>query len=545
VAVDARIGRSRAPRGRPRSTAGQTLPRWPPQWPAEAWGAIAITLLALCLNAWWVTQDQSIPISDPGFHLLIIIEVFKDLQAGHFARAVAPHLQYPPLLYLVGAMGDYVDGLSIPAMVIAENLFFIPLLALGCYQLGRLAFSPLAGLLAVVFALGSPLLASLFHLTMLDAPQAAMAAVSVWLILATRYFTRLRFCLAAGIAVGLGMLTKESLALFVIGPLAVTFLRGGWRNWRGLAVFGVALFIIAGPWYLNDLTQIKEIGTGAANSGTIGKSSLAPARFSNANLQWYLWSFIDSQLFLPLFLFATVGAVWTLVGFVRRRWVSPYAPELAIGAFVTWFGLTQTFVHDNRYGLSMLVYFAVFGSFWIVRLPRPGRLAATAALVAVTFANTLATSFGVGGVWTVKLPHTFLDVSSQANVLTMYSNEGYISPGAPYRKGDMLGTLRALKHRGVEGVLTLPSVAPNEAAFEEGVLPLTVIANLQFGGESSSTSGLSSAVAVFDREKLGKDPAPPCVQLSDGTGVWIRLGDPYATGAKDYCPSHKPQFYTR
>jgi hypothetical protein len=543
VAVDARIARSRSSRGRPRPQASRTLPRWPPQWPLEAWGAIAVTVLFLCLNAWWVTQDRSIPISDPGFHLMIIIEVFKDLQAGHFSQAVAPHLQYPPLLYLVGAMGDYVSGLSIPAMVIAENLFYVPLLALGCYQLGRLAFNPMAGLLAVVFALGTPLLASLLHLTMLDAPQAAMAAVSVWLILATSYFKRLGYCAAAGIAVGLGMLTKESLALFVIGPLAVTFVRGGWRNWRGMLVFGVALLIVAGPWYLSDLTQVREISSGAANSGTIGKSSLAPARFSNSNLQWYLWSFIDTQLFLPLFLFSTVGGVWMVVGFVRRRWVSPYAPELAVGAFAAWFALTQTFVHDNRYGMSMLVYFAIFGSFWIVRLPRPGRLAATTALVVVALANTLATTFGAGGSWRVTLPHTPLDVTAQANTVTMYSNEGYIYSGAPYRKGDMLGTLQALKARGVEGVLVLPSEAPNTAAFEEGLLPLTVIANMPFGGEATSPTGLGPNIAVFDRERLGKDAAPPCVTLNDETGVWIRLGNPYAPGAKDFCPSHKPQFY--
>ena len=474
---------------------------------------------------------------------MIVIEVFKDLQAGHFSQAVAPHLQYPPLVYLVDAAGFYLGGVNIPAAVIAENLFYVPLLALGCYQLGRLAFSPRVGLLAVAFALGSPLVVLLFHLTMLDTPQAATAAVSVWLILATRYFKDLRFCAAAGVAVGLGMLTKELLALFVIGPLAVTFVRGGWRNWRGMAVFGIALLIVAGPWYISDLTQVREIGKSSANPGVIGKSSLAPTRFSNANLQWYLWTFIDSQLFLPLFLFSTVGGVWTLVGFVRRRWVSPYAPELAIGAFVAWFALTQTFVHDTRYGMSMLVYFAIFGSFWIVRLPRPGRIAATAALAGVVIANTLATTFGVGGNVTLTLPHTPLDVTSHANTLTIYSNEGYISPGAPYRKGDMLGTLEALKRRGVEGVLILPSEAPAEAAFVEGMVPLTVIANLQLG-EAASLSGLGPNVAVFDREKLGKTAAPPCVINNDETGVWIRLGDPYARGAKDFCPTHKPQFYT-
>jgi len=493
---------------------------------------------------WWIKRDQSVPISDAGFHLQVAIEVFKELQAGHFSQAVAPHLQYPPLVYLVASAGAWIGGLGIAPMVIAENLFFVPLLALGCYQTGRLAFGPRAGLLAVVFALGSPLIAKLLHLTLLDAPQAAMAAVALWLILATRYFTSLRFCAAAGVAVGLGMLTKESLALFVIGPLAVTFLRGGWRHWRGMLVFGLALFVVAGPWYLNDLTQVREIGTGAANSGTIGTSSLAPSRFSSDNLQWYLWSFVTTQIFLPLFLFSAVGGVWTLVGFLRRRWVSPFAPELAVGAFVAWFGLTQTFVHDNRYGLSMLVYFAVFGSFWIVRLPRPGRIAAMTALVLVAIANTLASTFGVGGMWMVSLPHTLQRVKTLPNFVTLYSNEGYLVSSAPDRSGDMLGALRALKQRGVEGVLMLPSEAPNQAAFEEGLLPLTVIANLQFG-ESASTNGLSPAIAVFDREKLSKDPAPPCVKLNDGTGVWIRLGDPYAAGSKDFCPSHKPQFYTR
>jgi hypothetical protein len=491
---------------------------------------------------WWVLSDESVPISDAGFHLQVAIEVFKDLQAGHFSKAVEPHLQYPPLLYLVAAAGAYVGGLGIPSMVIAENLFFVPLLALGCYQLGRLAFGPRAGLLAVVFALGSPLVVKLFHLTMLDAPQAAMAAVSVWLILATAYFTNLRYCAAAGLAVGLGMLTKESVALFVIGPLAVTFVRGGWRNWQGMAVFGAVVFVVAGPWYLNDLTQVQEIGTGAANSGTIGSGPLAPPRFSSDNLQWYTWSFLTTQIYLPLFLFSAVGGVWTLVGFVRRRWVSPFAPELAIGAFVAWFGLTQTFVHDNRYSMSMLVYLAVFGSFWIVRLPRPGRIAATSALAMVAIANTLASSFGVGGIVSVTLPHALQRATNEPSFATIYSNEGYLAPTAPDRSGNMLGTLQALKRRGVIGVVMLPSEAPNEAAFEEGLLPLTVIANLQFG-ESSSTSGLSPSIAVFDREKLGKSPAPPCVTLNDGTGVWIRLGDPYAAGAKNFCPSHKPQFY--
>ncbi len=538
VAVNVRSRRTGA---RARPTSAPLLERWR-EWPNEAWGAIGVTLLFLSLGCWWVVVDHSIPISDAGFHLEVTIKVFKDLQAGNWSAAVEPHLQYPPLVYLVGALGDYIGGLHVTSMVIAENLFFVPLLALGCYQVGRLAFGPAAGLLAVVFALGSPLVAKLFHLTMLDAPLGAMAAVSIWLILETRYFRRLRWCAAAGVAVGLGMLTKEPLALFVAGPLAVTFVRGGWRSWRGLAVFALAVLVVAGPWYISDLSQVQAIGSGVTISGTSANNPLAPPRLSSANLQWYMWSFLNLQIYLPLFLFALVGGVWTIVGFIRRRWVSPLAPELFVGAFVAWLGLTETFVHDNRYGVPMLVYFAVFGSFWIVRLPRPGRIAATVALVAVAFANTLASTFGVGGIVTVSVPHTLQEEKALTNSATIYSNEGYLVTSAPHRGDNMLGTLEALKARGVEGVAVLPTEAPIEAAFLEGLLPLATIAGLQIG-EISSVNGLSDSVAVFEREKLSNENARPCIKLPDGTGVWIRLGNPYARDAQDFCPSFKPQFY--
>lgn len=543
MAVDARIHRSRASRPEVDSTPGWSLSQWFRGWPTEAWGAIGVTVLFLGLHLWWVIQDRSVPISDAGFHLQVSIEVFEELKVGNFSQALGPHIQYPPFLYLVASVGLYLGGLSVQSIVIAVDLFFVPLLALGCYQLGRLTFGPRVGLLAVVFALGSPMIASLFHIAMLDAPQAAMVAVSVWLILATRYFGDLRFCALAGLAVGLGMLTKESLALFVIGPLTVTLVRGGWRNWRGLAAFGLVLFVVAGPWYISDFTQVSEIGTGAANSGTIGKSPLAPPRFSSENLQWYMWSFLGSVVFLPLFLFATVGGVWTIVGFVRRRWVSPFAPELTIGAFVAWFGLTQTFVHDNRYGLSMLVYLAAFGSFWIVRLPRWGSLATASALGVVVLANTLATTFGVGGIWRISLPHAIQSAKAQPNAVTIYSNEGYLLPSAPERKGDMLGMLRELRRFGVQGVLMVVSEAPNEVPFEEGVLPLATIAGLHFTSAGQSTD-VANTIAVLDHETIGNNRVAPCLKLGDGTGIWVRIGNPYAAGAKNFCPSRKPQFYS-
>ena len=74
--------------------------------------------------------------------------------------------------------------------MLAQNLVFVPLLALACYRVGRMVAGPRAGLLAVVFALGTPLIAEQFHVFMLDAPQATLVAVAVWLILASDRFAR-------------------------------------------------------------------------------------------------------------------------------------------------------------------------------------------------------------------------------------------------------------------------------------------------------------------------------------------------------------------
>ena len=63
---------------------------------------------------------------------------------------------------------------------------FVPLLAASCFAIGRLAYGPTAGLLAGLFALGTPMLVSQMHMFMIDPAEAAMVAAGVWAILASR-----------------------------------------------------------------------------------------------------------------------------------------------------------------------------------------------------------------------------------------------------------------------------------------------------------------------------------------------------------------------
>jgi hypothetical protein len=218
---------------------------------------------------------------------------------------------------------------------------------------------------------------------------------------------------------------------------------------------------------------------------------------------------------------------------------------LLVGAFVAWFALTETFVHDTRYSMPMLVYLAVIGTGWIVYLSRPVRLAAAAVLALVAIANTLATSFGVGD--TVLAANGPVSAQGHATTLqhsgqiVVYSNGGFQVAG-PKRDGNMLGMLQALRRAGVLGVTWNVYQAQEPDFSEVGVNALLYVADLKSLVGIGETE-LTSHDAIFAHEAIKPAEPPPCVTLDDGTGVWVRLGNPKAHGARDYCPLPKPHLY--
>ncbi len=531
----------------------QLTSRFPhPRWTREAWASIALVALFVGVTSWWLTQDRGIPIFDAGLHLSLTINVYEHLRSGDIGGALTLSVPYPPFTYLVGAMGMWIGGVGVAPPIVAENLIFVPLLALGCYNVGRLAFSPRAGLLAVVFALGSPLVTAQFHVFMTDAPQSAMVAVALWSIFASERFSRTWISAAAGVAVGLGMLIKEPFAFFVAGAVLVTIIRGGWRAWRGLAAFSIAALAIALPWYVSEFSQVHALAQGVATAhpGTkVVDTNIFPARVSGANLRWYLRNIVNSQLYAPLFLFTAIGCAWTIVGLARRRPIAPLSWELVGGAFVGWLGITNTFPHDTRYSMPLLLYLAVFGSGWIVRLPRTWRLVTTTALVLVVTANMLSTSFGVGTVTSAKLPGAASSLLGLPSPLTIYSNRGFLVAG-PTRDGDVLGLMQTLRRDGVREIDWI-SLDPKEPSpefspdfSEAGLVAFAQIARLNPPSEPVALPKAPPYEAILSHGPVKRGQAPPCVELSDGTGVWVLRSDPNgSSSAKHYCPFRHPTFY--
>ena len=154
----------------------------------EHWWAAAAAVASIAITAWWLTADDRVPDFDSGQHLLDVFTVRQELVSGALTAPFTDWNNYPPLGHLVGAFGTLIGGVNVPSVVMAENIVFVPLLVAGCYGAGKIAGGRRAGLLAALFALGTPIAISQLREVYLDFGEAAMVAVSVWAILATRRF---------------------------------------------------------------------------------------------------------------------------------------------------------------------------------------------------------------------------------------------------------------------------------------------------------------------------------------------------------------------
>jgi len=502
------------------------------------------------ITIWWLTQDDRVQDWDNGLHTMRAFTIHDEIAAGHLTEPFTEFNSYPPFGHTVGALGVFIGGKSPASVILASNIVFVPLLVAGCFGVGRLVYrSDRAGLLAALFALGTPMIVSEMHEFLLDPQQAAMVAVSVWAILASDRFRRPWIALLAGVLTGLAMLTKETSVVFLAGLLAVVIVRGGWRNWRGVFAFAFVLLILAGSWYFYHRGQLSGLvggatGGGQPEAGASAAGGVTPERFSRQSFGWYFWSALNIQLLAPLLLAVLAGAVLAVWACVRNWRPENLLPELLGGAFVSWLGVTLITLKDPRYSLPALVYMAVLGTGWIATATR-WRAPLTAALVAVVLINLIGVSTGLGGTVRVALPGAPTGSALAERSITFYSPDGWLR-GGPEHDGDLLALLRGLKRIGVHTV-TFDAGSSDDIDFNlTGLQVLAAEASLPVAAVYNP-AGLGPRDAFVLRHFPQPWDPPPCQRLNDGSGVYVVLGYAYIPFANYtfICPTHHPLLYKR
>lgn len=408
-------------------------------WTREHPHATVVALFVaafVALTAWWVLADQRLPGGgDPGRHLSSALDFADDLEDLDVVGLVTERADagaeffYPPAARFVAGV-PAAFGLEVEDWgVVLVNLVFVPMLAFGCFLVGRLVYGPLAGVLAAGFALATPMVLDLFHVFMLDAPLAAVVALTLWAFLASDRFARRRESVLAGALLGLGVMVKTTAPIFLVGTVLVMLAGGGWRQWRNIALAAAAALVVAAPWHIIHAGDIANL-SGQAPSGLapvgLGGGEISASADFLTRLTDYFWVGVNLQYFLPLALLFAVGVVLALRELRSRR----HLPELFAGmVFAFLFFAFAISLRDPRYTLPLVVFVAVIATGWIA-LTRSRALqgAGIALLVAAAVLNVAGTASPGLGTERISLPgdDPNLGWRTQPGTLTIVDDTGYI-----------------------------------------------------------------------------------------------------------------------
>ena len=177
---------------------------------------------------------------------------------------------YPPLFHFSALPWQRLFGVSedVAAMT---NVIYMAILLLSVYGIGARMFGKHVGLLASCLVSLFPMSFSMARYYYLDYALTAAVALSAFLLLLADGFENRKYSLLFGLGLGLGMLVKWLLILFLLGPLCITLLRSpviqdlrrkltrpslDWR-WLGVSVmFGLLVSLL---WYLPNRDGVTEL----------------------------------------------------------------------------------------------------------------------------------------------------------------------------------------------------------------------------------------------------------------------------------------------
>lgn len=293
----------------------------------------------------WLAADNAAPHGDYVRYLTTthrIADALSHPERDLLTRVMTAHPQpYPPLFAAIASLFHLAAPESLDAPVMSQ-MFFLALLGLGAFGIGRALRGPGTGLLAAFLVLTSTHAAVYGHLMMLEVPLAALTALAVWAYLESDGFRWLGPSLACGGLAGLAVLVKWN-AVFALFGIAILY---GFllvrlvaalarkqpagelsrRAVHGLGAALVAAFVIF-PWAwlrLGDLWRYTE-NVRVQNIYHVGSGLLDPTSFL------YYARSLDVELSVPLAWATGISVAALLVALTARRAGRELLPLSTVG----------------------------------------------------------------------------------------------------------------------------------------------------------------------------------------------------------------------
>jgi 4-amino-4-deoxy-L-arabinose transferase-like glycosyltransferase len=224
----------------------------------------------------------------------------------------------PPLFPASAAPMYWLFGRSADVAVMV-NIVYMAIALAATYGLGRRWSGRRQGIVSVVLLATFPMFYSMSRYFYLEFALTAMVALTVYLLLAADGFRRPWVSLLFGLCLGLGLLTKRTFALFVVGPVIATILSSGllptaWQrlrrvpslHWRSLLFASIGGLALATLWYFPNREAVQTLVLGdtlfllwwGLAAATIYFATLPSAPLANALSAFFLAGSLASTWYL-------------------------------------------------------------------------------------------------------------------------------------------------------------------------------------------------------------------------------------------------------
>ncbi len=332
----------------------------PPSDPKSKWGSLAALALLLLFHALLLGRHISIetrpPAWDQSVQLETAIDDVRGIERGDWSilwkQAPKPGMPpFPPLYHLSIAWA--MDSSDPANAALWANVFYMGILLLSIWGLGRQFYGDWAGFGAAALFSCFPEVQWLFRETLADLPLIAWTAASYWALFASRRFTDVRYSALFGLFAACGMLSKWSAFSYYFPVLWVAW--GAWRGLvgrRGLSVATGVFVVLVFPWYLVEWPVLLPRLVGASADGAVpvwnGLAVIAYVRQLGFGFGFPAFLLTMASLFAPwvkrrggdmgVLLAWLIGSYifWTIVPNRQLRYLLPGLVPMAVLAMGPW-----------------------------------------------------------------------------------------------------------------------------------------------------------------------------------------------------------------
>ena len=327
---------------------------------------ISLVVFYVINNHFWQKNDGIPAYNDQAHHLTNYLSIVRNLENSSINENGMYYdvdSQYAPLYYASAAAWTRLSGESRSAAVFI-NIFFYLILLISVYGIGRKAFGPGQGLAACLLLSFYPYVFGASRVFIIEFSLCALAALSVCLLFYSQGLLNSRLTIAAAVACLLGMLTKQSFIIYVIGPLLLT-LKDAFRQRikprRILVFLGIGLilpalfycfFLFRGTWQLFQMHFIDA-------------SLFSPIDYWQRNLYYFLL-LPDQMNWLNLFVFIISFALYVRLKHKDKLFLLTW---LLVPYAILFFAPLK----NSRYSLPVLPAIALISAWGIFMVKSPLR----------------------------------------------------------------------------------------------------------------------------------------------------------------------------